>query len=501
MSRKNGGIIGPANTPVGGLITGLAGGVWRMNDVANFVGNSQWPKVPENIDNSLRFNSGSSDNLSKSLSTPTNDKKFTFSCWFKKSKNATEMNLFGYQPSGNAEAYIGFSTSDEIRYADRDSGDTTAEIFLVSNAKLRDVSAWYHVVVSVDTTQGTDSNRAKLYLNGEQITSLANSTYPSQNYTPEMNSSDGTKVIGADNNGNYFNGYIAETVFIDGQQLDPTSFGEFDTTTGIWKPKKIGQIANAGTNSFYLDFKDSSNVGKDASGLSNNFTVNNLTSIDQSTDTCVVNHATINPLTPATATLSEGNLKFANSATNHKGVVGTFGASSGKWYCEIKTTDVSDSTHVGIIDIDQQSDTPGNTIGYSSRGYSLSNERDVYNNNGILSGYTDWSGTYGDGDILGIAMDLDNNKLYFSKGGQWSNGSGAWDSTTFNASTGAIPITAGYTYTFGASVYNGNNEFNFGSPPFSISSGNSDANGFGNFEYPVPSGYYALNTSNLNTYG
>jgi hypothetical protein len=294
---------------------------------------------------------------------------------------------------------------------------------------------------------------------------------------------------------------MAEVVLIDGQQLDPTSFGEFDTTTGIWKPKKIGQIANAGTNSFYLDFKDSSNVGKDASGLSNNFTVNNLTSIDQSTDTCVVNFATINPLTPATATLSEGNLKFANSATNHKGVVGTFGASSGKWYCEIKTTDVSDSTHVGIIDIDQQSDTPGNTIGYSSRGYSLSNERDVYNNNGILSGYTDWSGTYGDGDILGIAMDLDNNKLYFSKGGQWSNGSGAWDSTTFNASTGAIPITAGYTYTFGASVYNGNNEFNFGSPPFSISSGNSDANGFGNFEYPVPSGYYALNTSNLNTYG
>ena len=198
-----------------------------------------------------------------------------------------------------------------------------------------------------------------------------------------------------------------------------------------------------------------------------------------------------------TATLTEGNLKFANSATNHKGVVGTFGASSGKWYCEIKTTDVSDSTHVGIIDIDQQSDTPGNTTGYSSRGYSLSHERDVYNNNGIISGYTDWSGTYGDGDILGIAMDLDNNKLYFSKGGQWSNGSGAWDSTTFNASTGAIPITAGYTYTFGASVYDGNSEFIFGSPPFSISSGNADANGFGNFEYAVPSGFFTLCTKNL----
>jgi hypothetical protein len=501
MSRKNGGIIGPANTPVGGLITGLAGGVWRMNDVANFVGNSQWPKVPENIDNSLRFDDGSTDYLRRTPSSAGNRRTFTFSTWIKRSAlGSINRSIICANVDTANKTMLRFTDSDEIRFVRFTTGGATNQ--LITNAKFRDVSAWYHIVLAVDTTNSTAGDRLRLYVNGSEITSFSTESQPTQNYDYDINNTEEHNIgLGTDTDTHLFDGYMAEVVLIDGQQLDPTSFGEFDTTTGIWKPKKIGQIANAGTNSFYLDFKDSSNVGKDASGLSNNFTVNNLTSIDQSTDTCVVNFATINPLTPATATLSEGNLKFANSATNHKGVVGTFGASSGKWYCEIKTTDVSDSTHVGIIDIDQQSDTPGNTIGYSSRGYSLSNERDVYNNNGILSGYTDWSGTYGDGDILGIAMDLDNNKLYFSKGGQWSNGSGAWDSTTFNASTGAIPITAGYTYTFGASVYNGNNEFNFGNPPFSISSGNSDANGFGNFEYPVPSGYYALNTSNLNTYG
>jgi hypothetical protein len=501
MSRKNGGIIGPANTPVGGLITGLAGGVWRMNDVANFVGNSQWPKVPENIDNSLRFDDGSTDYLRRTPSSAGNRRTFTFSTWIKRSAlGSINRSIICANVDTANKTMLRFTDSDEIRFVRFTTGGATNQ--LITNAKFRDVSAWYHIVLAVDTTNSTAGDRLRLYVNGSEITSFSTESQPTQNYDYDINNTEEHNIgLGTDTDTHLFDGYMAEVVLIDGQQLDPTSFGEFDTTTGIWKPKKIGQIANAGTNSFYLDFKDSSNVGNDASGLNNDFTVNNLTSIDQSTDTCVVNFATINPLTPATATLSEGNLKFANSATNHKGVVGTFGASSGKWYCEIKTTDVSDSTHVGIIDIDQQSDTPGNTIGYSSRGYSLSNERDVYNNNGILSGYTDWSGTYGDGDILGIAMDLDNNKLYFSKGGQWSNGSGAWDSTTFNASTGAIPITAGYTYTFGASVYNGNNEFNFGSPPFSISSGNSDANGFGNFEYPVPSGYYALNTSNLNTYG
>ena len=453
-----------------------------------------------NVANSLRFNSGSSDNLSKSLSTPTNDKKFTFSCWFKKSKNATEMNLFGYQPSGNAEAYIGFSTSDEIRYADRDSGDTTPEIFLVSNAKLRDVSAWYHVVVSVDTTQGTDSNRAKLYLNGEQITSLANSTYPSQNYTPEMNSSDGTKVIGADNNGNYFNGYIAETVFIDGQALDPTSFGEFDSDSPtIWKPIDVSGLT-FGTNGFYLDFEDSSALGNDAAG-SNNFTVNNLTAVDQSTDTCTNNFATFNPLkfsfedsAVRDPTYSEGNLVALHHESGHKcPAFSTIAANSGKFYCEVKWLAVNGSypvnQYTGVVNIDASVTRNWNVLGYFYRG-----DGTQY----VVGSGSSFGATYTTNDIIGVFMDLDNNKLYFSKNGAMQN---SGDPTSGSTGTGAISLAANTYYAFMTEDYNnGKTSINFGSPEFSISSGNSDPNGYGNFEYD-PQGYYALNTKNLAEFG
>jgi hypothetical protein len=459
------------------------------------------------VANSLRFNSGSSDNLSKSLSTPTNDKKFTFSCWFKKSKNATEMNLFGYQPSGNAEAYIGFSTSDEIRYADRDSGDTTAEIFLVSNAKLRDVSAWYHVVVSVDTTQGTDSNRAKLYLNGEQITSLANSTYPSQNYTPEMNSSDGTKVIGADNNGNYFNGYIAETVFIDGTALDPTSFGEFDSDSPtIWKPKDVSGLT-FGTNGFYLDFENSGSLGADVSGNGNNFTVNNLTSIDQSTDTCTNNFATFNPLVAqSTGTFSEGNCKNASSSSTNFGAVSTMGVSSGKWYAEFKPVSATGNKKrlIGACGNISGNGTAFDAIymyGLNTTGDSGSETINTIVNTtetDVTSSYTG----YFENDIVGVALDMDNNKIYFSVNGTFENSSNPVTGTG-GLSLGTSPPDGVFYFTV-MDVRNADvitYEANFGNPPYAISSGNSDANGFGNFEYAVPSGYFALCTKNLAEFG
>jgi len=449
-----------------------------------------------NVANSLRFNSGSSDNLSKSLSTPTNDKKFTFSCWFKKSKNATEMNLFGYQPSGNAEAYIGFSDSDQIRYADRDSSDTTPEIFLVSNAKLRDVSAWYHVVVSVDTTQGTDSNRTKLYLNGEQITSLANSTYPSQNYTPEMNSSDGTKVIGADNNGNYFNGYLAEVVFIDGQNLAPTSFGEFDEDSPtIWKPIDVSGLT-FGTNGFYLDFEDSSALGNDAAG-SNNFTVNNLTAVDQSTDTCTNNFATMNSLDNfyQGATFSEGNIKLVTYSGSGKYTwsTSTIGVSSGKWYWEVKVSSTgNDFDTIGFAPSVSTSATAilgdtTNSVGWHGYNGQFRKAASVL---ATLSTYTT-------NDILSFALDLDNNLIYVYKNGSIQN------SGTGISITAAASVSSGFYFPAAGTNDNaaGTYEFNFGSPSFSISSGNTDGNGYGNFEYAVPSGYFSLNTKNLAEYG
>ena len=494
MSRKNGGIIGPANTPVGGFITGLAGGVWRMNDVANFVGNSQWPKVPENIDNSLRFNDGSSDNLSRTFSTPTNADIWTWSGWVKRSNiGAAYFDIFDAYTDSNSYAQISFHTNDYLFYYDQQGGSVKAS--LATNRLFRDISAWYHIVVATDTTQGTAADRIKLYINGEQYTWDRTTTYPSQNQDTYINSSN-AHYFGTYGSGNYFDGYMAECVFIDGQQLDSTSFGEFDTTTGIWKPKKIGQIANAGTNSFYLNFKDSSNVGKDESGLGNNFTVNNLTSIDQSTDTCVVNYATMNSLaiTNAGNTFSEGNLKITTISGASSYNQGTIGVSSGKWYWEIKYVSDTDGSNnyarIGIADID-----PPNTGGLGeTEGIAYEAINGKYKIRGSATTYGD---TYAPGDIIGVALNLDDNELIFYKNGTAQNSGTAIDISSYTPKTGFWHPAFNYDDGSNSGVF----EANFGSPSFSISSGNSDANGFGNFEYAVPSGYYALNTSNLNTYG
>jgi hypothetical protein len=509
MSRKNGGIIGPANTPVGGLITGLAGGVWRMNDVANFVGNSQWPLAPQSIDNSLRFDDGSSDSLTKTLSS-SNRKIYTISTWVKRSELGSVQNIFTSGANGVGDSGLRFLSGNNISFYEILSPYSSYDFSLETNAVFRDVSAWYHIVISVDTTQATDSNRIKIYVNNSQITSFSSASYPSQDFQGFINHDFSHQVSGAvdTNFGNrYFNGYQAEFVFIDGQQLDPTSFGEFDTTTGIWKPKKIGSFTSAGTNSFYLDFKDSSNVGKDASGLSNNFTVNNLTSIDQSTDTCVENYATLNPLVAqSTGTFSEGNCKNASSSSTNFGAVSTMGVSSGKWYAEFKPVSATGNKKrlIGACGNISGNGTAFDTIymyGLNTTGDSGSETVNTIVNTtetDVTSSYTG----YFENDIVGVALDMDNNKIYFSVNGTFENSSNPVTGTG-GLSLGTSPPD-GVFYFAVMDVRNADvitYEANFGNPPFSISSGNSDANGFGNFEYSVPSGYYALNTSNLNTYG
>jgi hypothetical protein len=497
MSRKNGGIIGPANTPVGGLITGVAGGVWRMNDVANFVGNSQWPKVPENIDNSLRFDDGSSDNLTRTPSSDGNKKIWTWSGWVKRGAISTWQGLF-QAGSNNNITDIHFYTDDKLYV--RDWNGSSLVMNLITTQVFRDISAFYHILVAIDTTQSTASDRVKIYVNGSQITSFSTETYPSQNLETNFNDTSHQNIIGVayqiGGSAQYYDGYMAEVVFIDGQQLDPTSFGEFDTATGIWKPKKIGQIANAGTNSFYLDFKDSSNVGNDASGLSNNFTVNNLTSIDQSTDTCVENFATLISnfgVRHNTQTYSNGNLTVSDSGGGFEFSPSTIAPSSGKWYFEAKMDSKTNYPSIGFQEV-SQARTNNYAMWQSSKGYALHHDGQIYRNN---SSEGDISGSYTTGDILSVALDLDNGKAYFAKNGTFL--------ASANPASGSNPhfssIPSG-SYFIGVSNYGSAWSANFGgTQSFTISSGNSDANGFGNFEYAVPSGYYALNTSNLNTYG
>ena len=511
MSRRNGGIIGPVNTPVGGLFKGVAGGVWRMNDVLTFVSNNQWPKGPENIENSCRFNDGSSDYLSRATSTATNSKKYTLSLWVKRGNISSTQAFITYDSGGTAQENIRFNSDNTILWYHRTSGGTTYN--LTTNRVFRDVSAWYHIVVAVDTTQATDSNRVKLYINGVQETSFSTETYPAQNLDLFINNNNTVDLFRFQGGSSYFDGYASEVVMIDGSQLDPTSFGEFDSTTGIWKPKKIGQFTSAGDNSFYLDFKDSSTLGNDASGLNNDFTVNNLTSIDQSTDTCVENFATLNFLTPnygsGNKIYSNGNLTFTLGANNWETTFSTFALTQGKWYCETKIEDLSSSTgysHFGIGDINQKNFSDSDFLSDSKTCgivFDYRTGQSKFRRNGSV--YQDVAVNFAIGDIVGMAIDIDNSHLYFHKNGTYLTiDSNVGDPTSGSSGTGGLDFfTGGINFAVGVAAYSANAglHLNFGSPPYSISSGNSDANGFGNFEYAVPSGYYAINTTNLNTYG
>jgi hypothetical protein len=500
MNQDNGGIIGKINTST----TTVASGVWTLQDQFEAQASSIWPLAfPQiTIANSCRFNSGSTDYLSKTFGTATNTKKFTWSFWVKRTKLGAGQYFFENVGSHTYQGSILFDSNDRLQMYEDGLGSGSG-MYLITNRKFRDVSAWYNIVIAVDSTQSTSSNRAKFFVNGTQETSFQTSTYPSQDHAlPYISGSGDPCNIGKyDNTNSNFDGYLAETVFIDGQALDPTSFGVFNTVSNIWEPR--GYAGTYGTNGFRLDFADSSALGNDVSGNDNDFTVNNLTSIDQSTDTCSNNFATWNPLDNfyGEGTTSEGNTRYTTGSTNQAPIPATIGVSSGKWYWEVKF--VSDTGGYAMIGIASSQTTANNELGHNSTDYAYVSGTGQYRNN---DGYTSYGNTYTTGDIIGVALDLDNNKLYFSKNGTFQN---SGDPTSGSTGTGAISITASASTSLGnyfpaLSDFGSNTvvfDGNFGSPPYTISSGNADANGFGNFEYSVPSGYFSLCTKNLAEFG
>ena len=463
------------------------------------------------VDNSVRFNDGDSSYMYKTGSSG-NRKTWTFSCWVKRGNlTGVQQHIIQTFPAGTGYTRVFFEDDESLSCDGTDSSAGNA-FELTTNRLFRDVSAWYHIVVALDTTQGTASNRLKIYVNGTQETSFETETYPAENIDYQINRNKQLN-IGRHNGGSaYFNGYMAEVVLIDGQQLAPTEFGEFDEDSGIWKPIDVSGLT-FGTNGFYLDFEDSANLGNDANG-GTDFTEVNLAATDQSTDTCTNNFATMNPLDNyyAASTFSEGNLKTVQGSSRYAWNLSTMAVASGKWYAEVKFTTSGSYALIGITDRSPLQNL-NDVLGSAAYDYSIYQPNgDLYNNAGLNPPNDDanYAASYANGDIIGIALDCDNNKLYFSKGGAWSNGSGSWDSTTFNASTGVVTITAPAStnngnYFFAAGDYESGSqptfEWNFGSPPFAISSGNQDGNGYGNFEYAVPSSYYALNTKNLAEYG
>ena len=457
------------------------------------------------VANSCRFNDGSSDGLRlSSLGTATNNKKQTLSFWCKRSTIGSVQRLFVTNGLSDPYFQIFFQSNDKLRWQTYEGSVGSVSNFITTRV-FRDNLSWYHFHLVYDTTQSTSTDRTSLYINGVKETAYDTEVYPSLNSTTEFDNT--TLYIGEWGGGDsFFDGYLAEFVVLDGQSITPDgNTGEFDSDSGIWKPVDVSGLT-FGTNGFYLDFEDSSALGNDVSGNNNDFTANNLTAIDQSTDTCTNNWAVLNSLPKSGVTFAEGNLQADNQSSDWTSALATFGSSTGKYYAEFKVTDdaagttrnmfgICDARDVQTMSEDELGQNPsnrqGDTVGYSGNGTG----------NCLKNGSDQGSGfntTYGVNDIISVALDCDNSAVYIAKNGSWLN-SGNPESGA--SKTGAVTITAGEIYLIGGTVYNSTYQANFGNPIHSISSGNADGDGYGNFEYAVPSGYYALNTKNLAQYG
>jgi len=451
------------------------------------------------VANSCRFQDSDSSEMSRAIASTGSNTIWTVSAWVKRVELGQSSPIFGTGDGGanNDARMVFFDAADAIECSYYNSGYTYE---VTTNRLFRDVSAWYHICILFDSTQGTAANRIKIYVNGTQETSFATSSYPSEDaafnfgntsYTHYVNDMGGRNIRGSH--------YIAELVYIDGTASAVTNFGEFDSDSPtIWKPKDVSGLS-VGTNGVYLDFEDSSNLGNAVDG-GTDFTESNLDAQNQTTDTPTNNFCTVNSLDNylQQATLSEGNTKitFKGASSVYAYSTGTFGVANGKWYWEVKATSAGNHDMYGI--------SGRNSIAYNAALGKYTDEYGYYNYNGNYSNASS-DGTYAENsfsggnvtwttnDIIGIALDLDSgtNTVKFYKN---------------NALTGTVNIIApstGFYYPAFAQVDNQAEvaEVNFGNPSFSISSGNADADGYGNFEYAVPSGYYALCTKNLAEYG
>ena len=435
--------------------------------------------------------------LSRTPASAGSRTTWTFSAWIKRANTSTTGHqIFDCSPTpGTDESKIYFY--NDFLYWKQEVGGGGADGYLVTNRKFRDVSAWYHIVCQWNTTDATDSERMKIWINGVQETSFSTNNLPDQNRESFINSANAHYIGSAQGTGSNFDGQMTHVHFIDGTAYDASTFGETDATTGIWKPKTAPSVTY-GTNGFFLKFENSGAFGTDSSGNGNNFTVNGT--MTQTIDTPSNVFATLNPLVGlGSLTLSNGNLTCGNTTTAWDTISSTIGASSGKWYSEYKWDSTSGGFIMnGIISIDTTIDNINSDfyIGQFSTGYGYYSDNGSSYNNGSASAY---GNSYTVGDIIGIAMDLDNSKLYFSKNGTWQN---SGDPTSGATGTGAISITSGLTYAFGASNRNSAvQSINYGNGYFgttAVSSAENPDDGIGIFEYDVPTGYRALCTKSIN---
>ena len=432
--------------------------------------------------------------LSRTITPSTiNKKKFTFSAWVKIDNLTADGDILSFNGSTDYTV-LRIKNADRIDFLTYDGG---VQARRVSAAKYRDCSGFYHVVLSVNSDDTTADDRIKIYVNGERLTAFDSSVNPSSGFefinNNKVNLNIGSNVDQTPTRW-YFGGIMSHVHFIDGLTYDASAFGETDSATGQWKIKTSPSVTY-GTNGFFI-LKDGNSV-TDQSGNTNNFTVSGGT-LTKTEDNPSNVFATYNPLGnffPAD-TFSNGNTTQTTNAGNYTYNTSTLGASDGKYYCEIKNS-TNNNNCMGIVDRPSTStsdELTGTTYGW---GYVTGGQ--IYSNGSIVATYNSVTTN----DIIGIALDLDNNKVYFSKNGTWQGSSDP------SAGTGGISITdpasnrtGFYFFASGDSATNSAvNQANFGNGFFgttAVASAGTNASGNGIFEYDVPTGYTALSTKGLN---
>ena len=435
------------------------------------------------IDQSAIFDKPSNTDLYRVPSSTGNRRTFTWSGWIKIS-DGTANQLWGTDNGdGTYFSQMSLTTAGKLDWTDYfyTSASPAIQGRLRTNRLFRDYGAWYHIVFAVDTTQATASNRFKLWINGVQETSFDTATYPSENLELYQNYANGYKThvgdayidIGAASYG--FNGNIAELHFFDGAAKTPSDFGETNSATGQWIPKQYTG-GSYGTNGYYLKFVSGA-IGTDSSGEGNNMTVTNIANGDIVTDTPTNNCMTLNSLDTGSSTLSEGNLKLVTS--NHSDTSGTMRLpNTGKWYWEVTCTTVG-AAYFGIYKTSYTQDS-GSWINGSHIVLEASTGK-KYSYPTTAATYM--SGAVSNGDVVGVAVDCDNGKIFFADSNTWGDSgnpaTGANPAGTFTASDGWKP---GF---YGPGSPNAINlSLNFGQKTFS---------------YTPPSGFSALTASNLSS--
>ena len=471
-----------------------------------------------NIDNSLKLERGNSEKLSRTPSSASNSKKWTYSFWLKRTQLGINSYHLEAKGSGDRFFILGFNENDNLLIYDIYSDDYGK----VLRMKFRDIAAWYHIVLAIDTTDGTAGNRNKFYVNGVLVTDYVTDygDFP-QNHDTQINKAVVHNIGYRTDINQYASGYQAETCLIDGAALAPTSFGEFDDS-GIWKPIDVTELT-FGTNGFYQEYESSSALGADTvpGGNSNDYAASNIAAADQATDTPTNNFCTINtpfdPYVGGPPTITEGATIMTAGSSGQQDSYGTMPLFKGKWYFEFSVLNVGGlaiaNMFGGVVKVNRLLQSSYNNAAnghHSHDGGWGGGVNAVGVHSGSGSGFSAVSGAAVD-VVVGVAVDMDNGKIWWASGGTYASSSGS----VSNPVNGTLPqfsnlltqypgepvVPAYNHYVHQATT---KSAFNFGNPfdhAFTDIGTNSDANGYGSFAYTPPAGYYAICSKNLAEYG